>query len=317
MQMILLVVLAVAAVALIVYSLMPKGDQERDAVKRRLNTRSSSEPDIKDITSQARESATAGLVNKARPMLDRLIMPTSDEEQTQLKAKLANAGIRGPNAQATFLASKSILAVIGLICALGAGLSMALDLPLAIGAACFGAGAGFMAPNLWLSMAIGSRQDKIRRGLPDTLDLMVVSVESGLALDAAIKRVGDEMSSVHHDLAEEMRIATMESQMGIPRGEALEHMAQRAGIEELRGLVSTIVQAEKFGTSVAKALRNQAATLRTKRQQQAEERAQKTAVKLLLPLILFIFPALGIVLAGPAVIGFMKAMGETPGLSGS
>jgi tight adherence protein C len=109
-----------------------------------------------------------------------------------------------------------------------------------------------------------------------------------------------------------MRIATAEAQMGIPRSEALEHMARRAGVDEMRSLVSVILQAEKFGTSISRALRNQADSLRTKRRQAAEERAQKTAVKLMMPLVLFIFPAMGVVLGGPAVINIIKTLGEHP-----
>ena len=146
------------------------------------------------------------------------------------------------------------------------------------------------------------RSQKIRYGLPDTLDLLVVSVESGLALDAALKRVGEEMALVHPDISQEMRIATMESQMGIPRSEALENMARRCGVDEMRSLVTVVLQAEKFGTSIARALRNQGDAIRTKRRQAAEERAQKTAVKLMLPLVIFIFPAMGVVLAGPAAL---------------
>ena len=145
--------------------------------------------------------------------------------------------------------------------------------------------------------------------------MLVVSVESGLALDAALKRVGDEMMPVHPELSEELRIATMESQMGIPRAEALQNMADRTALAELRSLVSMIIQAEKFGTSVASALRNQAESLRVKRHQQAEERAQKTAVKLMIPLVLFIFPAMGVVLAGPAALKMLEALKNNPTLN--
>ena len=185
-----------------------------------------------------------------------------------------------------------------------------------LGIGAFGAGLGFMLPNGWLSMAASGRRQKLRYGLPDTLDLMVVSVESGLALDAAIKRVGEEMATVHPELSEEMRIATMETQMGIPRAEALENMARRCGVDEMRSLVSVVLQAEKFGTSIAKALRNQADSIRTKRRQAAEERAQKTAVKLMIPLVLFIFPAMGVVLGGPAVLKMIQALKDHPSLGG-
>lgn len=313
MESLLLPILVVAAVALIVYAVMPRKGDERDAVKRRLSGQRGVD-ELAELRDQARESATAELVKKATPMLSKIIMPQSDEEQSNLRSKLITAGFRAPQAQTNFLASKSILAVVGLLIGVGIAFSMSLSTINGFGAALFAAGLGFMLPNLWLGMAVGSRKEKVKHGLADTLDLMVVSVESGLALDAAIKRVGDEMAIVHPELSEEMRIATMETQMGIPRSEALENMARRVGVEELSNLVSVITQAEKFGTSIAKALRNQAETLRSKRHQAAEERAQKTAVKLLMPLILFIFPALGIVLAAPAALRMIEALKDNPSL---
>lgn len=313
MDLLIIAAMAAVAVALIVYSVLPKGKNEKEAMRRRL-AGGRAVDETAEIKNAAREQATASLVKKATPMLNRLIMPASEQEQTALRIKLANAGIRAQYAQTVFLASKTVLGAVCLIIGAAVGLSKGLPFGALIGAAAFGGGAGFMLPNLWLMLAISDRKDKIRNGLPDTLDLMVVSVESGLALDAALKRVGDEMAPVHAALSEEMRIATVEAQMGIPRAEALDNMARRSGVEEVRSLVSVIMQAEKFGTSVAKALRNQADSLRTKRRQAAEERAQKTAVKLMIPLVLFIFPAMGVVLGGPAVIKMIEALKNSPTL---
>jgi tight adherence protein C len=315
MEIVLAVSLLIVAVGLVVYGLLPQRTGEQDAVKRRLSGAHLND-DAAVIREKARQTATADLVNKATPVFSRLIMPTSDAEQTNLRAKLISAGFRHPQAQTFFLGSKTVLAVAGLLVGVAVGFSLHLKSLNLLSAVCFGTGLGFMLPNLWLTIALGARREKIRNGLPDTLDLMVVSVESGLALDAAIQRVGNEMSLVHPELSEEMRIATMEGQMGIPRGEALENMARRTKVDELRSLVSVISQAEKFGTSVGRALRNQADVLRTKRRQAAEERAQKTAVKLLLPLVFFIFPALGIVLGGPAAIRMIEALGKNPALGG-
>jgi tight adherence protein C len=301
-------ILLVVGVALVGYSVFPHQPKTRDTVRRRLDG-SRSVADVADIRERARANATRGLVKRAAPVLSKLVTPTSDEALSQLRLKLASAGYRHRQAQTVFLASKTILSVGLLISAAVVGASLGYDWQKAALMALFGGGVGFMLPNLWLGLVAGARQDKVRRGLPDVLDLMVVSVESGLALDATIKRVGDEMVRVHPELAEEFRIATAESQMGIPRGEALEHLAQRAGVEELRNLTSVITQAERFGTSIAKALRNQGTSLRVKRRQQAEERAQKTAVKLMIPLVLFIFPAMGVVLAGPAIIQLIGTFG--------
>jgi tight adherence protein C len=241
-------------------------------------------------------------------------MPKDVEGQTTLRAKLASAGFRKESASVFFLASKTAGALAGGV--LGAALAVNSDKEMLhlVGQIIFCAGIGFILPNMWLNIASKRRGEAVRNGLPDVLDLMVVAVEAGLGLDAAIQRVSDEMDTVHPALAEELKISTIEAQMGIPRAEALTKMASRTGVSEMRALVAVITQAEKLGTSIASALRTQADSLRTKRRQRAEERAQKTAVKLLLPLILFIFPTIFVVLAGPAAIQLMRTFsGDTPG----
>ncbi len=251
-NIIMLAVLGGLATVLIVYSVMPRKRDNRDAVRRRLSGRRGDDS-IDALREQARKSAADQLMQRATPMLSRIIMPTSDQEQTNLRVRLAMAGFRQPQAQTLFLASKSITAVICGAIGLLVAIFMHFDMTMLAGVVAFGAGTGLMLPSLWLTIAVSGRQNKVRHGLPDTLDLLVVSVEAGLALDAALKRVGDEMSPVHPELSEELRICTMESQMGLPRSEALENMAARTGVDELRTLVSVMTQAEKFGTSVAPA----------------------------------------------------------------
>lgn len=309
MELLSFVILMAIAGALVAYSLVPRRAKAEETIKRRLAGRKQLDP-TQDIRVQARKQARESIVKKATPMLSRLVMPVSDQEQSLLRIKLMQAGYRHPQAQMIFLASKTACMVVGLLAGAVIGPSLGYDFKTTAAVAMLAGGIGFLAPGFWLDSMIRSRQKKIRKGLPDILDLLVVSVESGLALDAAIKRVGEEMAMVHPEISEEFRIATVESQMGIPRSEALENMANRTGIEEVRSLVSVITQAERFGTSVAKALRNQGDALRVKRRQQAEEKAQKTAVKLMIPLVLFIFPAMGVVLAGPAAIRVMEAFAE-------
>ena len=315
MDLLTLGILGAISLALILYSVLPRKGKQRDAVKRRLAGGRGFD-ETAEIRERARETAAQQLVRRASPVLSRLVLPQSDQEQTNLRTKLANAGFRQPHAQTVLLASKTVVAAVGLGLGLLVGFYSAQPLSMLLGIATFAAGIGFMLPNLWLGLAASSRKQKLRHGLPDTLDLLVVSVESGLALDAALKRVGEEMATVHTELSEEMRIATMESQMGIPRAEALENMSRRCGLDEMRSLVSVVLQAEKFGTSIARALRNQADSLRTKRRQAAEERAQKTAVKLMIPLVMFIFPAMGVVLGGPAVLRMIEAVKDNPSLGG-
>ncbi len=307
--------MVIASAALIVYSLWPKsGDGDGAAIKRRITGRGGAADNDALIRKQARETVANKMVKKVAAQAMRPVMPKDAADMSKLRIKLSNAGFRQDNATTMFLASKTLVA-------LGAGILTALyawskgdTLGGGAGLVTFWAAAGFMSPNVWLKMAAGKRAEKVRNGLPDSLDLMVISVEAGLALDSALQRVGDEMRNVHPILAEEFQIVTLESQMGIPRAEALSNLADRTGIAEIRSLVGIVNQAEKFGTSIARALRIQADTLRTKRRQQAEERAQKTTVKLMLPLILFIFPAILVVLGGPAALKMIDTMKNTPGL---
>lgn len=305
--------LVLAAAILVVYGFMSGSSKERDAVKRRL-AGGRGKDEAAELKEQARESASEDLARRAMPMLSRITLPTSDVEQTNLRAKLASAGLRKPQAQAIFLASKTIVAVALALTTLLGGWAYSLTGMMLAGSVLCAAPIGFLFPDIWLMLATSTRKECIRHGLPDTLDLMVVSVESGLALDAAIQRVGEEMETVHPELSEEMRIATAEAQMGLPRAEALTRMANRTAVSEVQSLVSIILQAEKFGTSVARALRNQADSLRVKRRQKAEERAQQTAVKLMIPLVIFIFPAMGVVLGGPAMLKMMEALKDNPAL---
>jgi len=299
-------ILLAMGIGLVGYSVFPRSNNRRDALKRRLEGRRSVD-EAEEIKQKAKQSASVNLVKKAAPVLSKLIMPVSADEQNQLRLKLMQAGFRGAQAQTMFLFSKTMVALLGLIGGVALAVWLNYSMTVSAGIAISGAALGFLAPGFWLGSAISDRQGKLKRGLPDILDLLVVSVESGLALDAGIKRVGDEMERVHPELSEEFRIATRETQMGIRRSEALDNFANRTGVDEIRSLVSVIAQAERFGTSVAKALRTQGETLRTKRRQKAEEKAQQTAVKLMIPLVLFIFPAMGVVLAGPAAIRMFEA----------
>lgn len=308
-QPIILGALVVISIVMVIYSLIPSRKNEEAHLKRRISGKG---PNQKGGVYQPHKerSAAKELLDKVTPLAMRPVMPAKEEEMTALREKLAQAGFRRETATRYFLASKTILglALAGLMVLIG--LSTAIAPQKLAGLCIFVGGVGFLLPNLWLAIAKSSRTEKIRNGLPDSLDLLVVSVESGLALDGALQRVGDEMAKVHPELSEEMRIAVLETQMGVPRMEALEKMSRRCGVEEVRSLVSVIGQAEQFGTSVAKALRTQSDSLRTKRRQAAEERAQKTTVKLMLPLILFIFPSIFVVLIGPAAMKIIETFSK-------
>jgi tight adherence protein C len=313
MTIYILAAMVVVSAVLIVYALWPKPTEENESIMRRMAGRRA-QAAMRELRKQAKESVAKKVLNTVAPIAIRSSTKNDKEQMSKLRIKLSNAGLRGENAPTTFLASKTLMAVLLGIAAIGYVWTKGSALENAIGIIMIGAGLGFLAPNLWLSSAVSKRMEKIRNGLPDTLDMMVISVESGLGLDAAFQRVGEEMKKVHPALSEELQIVTMESQMGIPRAEALNNLSSRSGLDEVRSLVAIINQAERFGTSIAKALRNQSDALRVKRRQAAEERAQKTTVKLMAPLILFIFPAILVVLAGPAALKMIEALGNTPGL---
>ena len=311
--MYLLGAMAVVSIMLIIYAFWPKPTEDDEAIKRRMTGRRAQSA-VQEMRRQAKESVAKRVLDTLTPIAIRPSMKNDAAQMSKLRMKLATAGLRSETAPTTFLASKTMMAVLVGIAAAAYVWAKGTHLENAIGITMIAAGLGFLAPNMWLSSAIAKRGEKIRNGLPDTLDMIVISVESGLGLDAAFQRVGDEMKKVHPTLAEELQLVTLESQMGIPRAEALCNLSTRTGLDEVRSLVAMINQTERFGTSIAKALRNQSDALRVKRRQAAEERAQKTTVKLMAPLILFIFPAILVVLAGPAALKMIEALSKTPGL---
>lgn len=304
--------LVVLSFVLVIYALWPKPDEKEDAIKRRVTGRRA-DSDVSAIRKKAKESVAKRVMDTVAPIAMRSKVQDA-EGMSKLRTKLAMAGFRNENGPTTFLASKTIVAVFLALAAMAFAWAKGYSLGNALGVILIGAGAGFLAPELWLGSAMSKRKEQIRNGLPDVLDMLVISVESGLGLDAAFQRVGDEMRLVHPALAEELQLVTLESQMGVPRAEALRNLTLRSGLDEVRSLVAIINQAERFGTSIARALRNQSEALRIKRRQAAEERAQKTTVKLMAPLILFIFPAILVVLAGPAALKMIEALSNTPGL---
>jgi len=254
----------------------------------------------------------AMVLEKAAPKLASL-KPKTEKQQNKLKQKLDIAGFRGEAASQIYMACKFISAIIGTLLfgatslfTLGGFTTNALMLTLA------GFIIGFIIPDAIVWFKASKRKQAIFLGLPDALDLMVVCVEAGLGLDQAMKKVADEMKKAHRVIAEEFTICNFQLQMGKERKEVLHAMGARNGVDDLRSLASTIVQAEKFGSSVGKALRVQSDTMRTKRSQIAEEKAAKTAVQLLFPLVIFIFPGIFVVLVGPAAITIIDEMLSMP-----
>jgi tight adherence protein C len=173
---------------------------------------------------------------------------------------------------------------------------------------------GFFTPNLWVFLMTKIRQEKIVKGLPDALDLMVVCVESGLGIDMTFKRVGDEMLPLCKELSEEFTLTTLEVRAGVSRDEAFKNMNLRIGVSQINSLTTVLSQTSRFGTSLAKALRVHADSMRIKRRQMAEAMAAKSTVKMIFPLVLFIFPSIFVVLIGPGALKIIKYL--LPALSG-
>ncbi len=257
----------------------------------------------------AEESQVGALAERMAAPLHRLAPPSAAEAK-KLRKQLMHAGYRSDNAPVVFrglqLASLAgFPALVALVCAVvGRPLDSAVLWILA--AFIF----GFFLPRFVLRRMISNRHLRLRWGLADALDLMVVSIEAGLGLNAALVRVGEEVKSVHPDISEEFELTNLEIRVGRERDEALRNLAERTGVDDLRSLVAMLIQADRFGTSISRAVRVYADSLRTKRRQRAEQAAQKAAVKLLLPLACFLFPTLFIIILGPAGINLMDTFSK-------
>jgi tight adherence protein C len=246
----------------------------------------------------------------------RINQPSNVEEARATRRQLITAGYRSGKAPVFYIGSKLLLAVItvfvvAMVPARSLGFPSLSQLTFYY---VFAAACGYYAPGIWLRRAIAGRKDALQRAIPDALDLMVVCVEAGLGLDQAISRVGEEVKRTHPKLSDELNLLSMELRTGISRSEALRNLAYRTDLEEVRNLVALLVQTDRFGTSIGQALRVHADSMRATRRLRAEELAAKLPVKLLFPLIFFIFPCMFIVLLGPAAIQMMRVL--FPALNG-
>lgn len=226
------------------------------------------------------------------------ILPRSQAEISVAQQRLVRAGYRTEGATKMFYGAKVVTPAVLVAVAFATGAWHAA--PMFVFAIAIGG--GFLAPDFWLGRKISARQNALRRGLPDVLDLLVICIEAGLSLDQATARTAEELKKAQPELSDEFGIVALEQRAGRARSEAWKHLAERTDVDVIRNLVSMLVQAEQFGTSIGKTLRVHSDTLRTKRVQEVEEKAAKLSVKLLFPLVLFIFPALFVVVLGPAVI---------------
>jgi tight adherence protein C len=231
------------------------------------------------------------------------VAPKSPSEMTKLQQRLVTAGYRNREALLIFFGIRMGFALLAFIL-----LSTPLLIRPNMAIALAGCGFGYLLPSMGLGRIAKRRQHRIRLGLPDVLDLLVVSVEAGLGLDQAIQRVGEELAFAHPELSDELRLINLELRAGKGRSEALRNLADRTQVDDVVSLVAMLVQTDKFGTSVAQSLRVHSETVRTKRRQRAEEAAAKTGVKMVFPLVFCIFPAIWVVTIGPAAIKFIQVL---------
>jgi tight adherence protein C len=263
--------------------------------------------DIEDPAAHKKSERFNGILDAAKALASPL-MPQTELEQSALKTKLANAGFRSDAAPMVYSGLRVVCLGLFLV------ISAAIFLPgRSIGWSSLQwvfifTGIGFYTPSVILWYLRSKRQQEIFLTLPDALDLLVVCVESGLGLDAALRKVCDEMSEHAKTICEELSLANFQLQMGRPRREVLHDLGVRTGVDDVRSLAAILIQADRFGSSIAQALRVQSDSMRTRRKQLAEEKAAKTAVQLLFPLILFIFPGIFVVLVGPAAINIMETL---------
>jgi tight adherence protein C len=269
----------------------------------------------KDGTTQAAPSVVipderpaTELAQKIASPLNKLLPPSASEAR-KLQKQLMHAGFRSPEAPIIYRALQ-LASMAGFPLAVAAVCAfMARPLQSALVYIIIAFVAGFFLPRYFLGRATRNRQRDLRWGLADALDLMVVSVEAGLGLNAAMMKVASELRDVHTAIAIEFELANLEIRVGRDRDEALRNLAERTGVEDLRSLVAMLIQTDKFGTSIAKGLRVFSDSLRTKRRQRAEQEAQKAAVKLLFPLACFLFPTLFIAILGPAALNLIDVLG--------
>jgi tight adherence protein C len=261
------------------------------------------------ITPRAKQGSLRGTLEQTGFTLGQVVerfervIPKTTAEVSVVQQRLIRAGYRNDSAVKLFYGAKAVVPLILCVVAFMTGAGNYSPFFVYLTAI----GLGFLAPDFWLGNRISVRQARIRRGLPDVLDLLVICIEAGLSLDQSVGRTAEELSLAQPVVCDELGIVVLEQRAGLPRADAWRHFAERTNVDSVRNLVSVLVQSEKFGTSIAKTLRVHSDTLRTQRRQAVEEQAAKTTVKLVFPLVFFIFPSLFLVTLGPAAITVMES----------
>jgi tight adherence protein C len=267
------------------------------------------EPGQPTRKSMLRRKGGAGVGDFALSALPRLgapLVPSDEQQQSRLQQRLIHAGLYGRSAMPRFLGMRAVLLIGAVLAAVAFGLTQLLPLAQSLLVGCAIVGVAFIGPGLWLDWMKRERQRTFRHALPDVLDILSICLEGGLSLPEALRRVTDELQTAHPQLGDEFTIVQREMLLGLSPGEALRKFASRSGLSEARNLASVILHAERYGVSMVNALRIESDSMRLERQQRAEEMAQKAAVKILFPTLLFIFPAIFVVVVGPAAYGIIE-----------
>jgi tight adherence protein C len=296
------VFLATSLLVLLVFLLLARDDLRARARVRELTEAANGRAAV----SRLGDRAGIGVVPARLVAIGNSLLGVNEARQAGLRRRFARAGIYGPNAPSIFLAVKVLLCSFGLAVGLGAGLVHLLPIGRALPAGLVLAGLGLVVPGLWLDARITRWQSALRRGLPDAMDMLVLCLEGGASMTAALQHVTGELRLAHPELGGELEVIQHEMLLGKTAGEAVQMLGQRCDLEEVRSLATVLLQNERYGVSVARALRIHADAMRDQRQQRAEERAQKAAVKILFPTLLCIFPAVFVVVLGPAALRIME-----------
>jgi tight adherence protein C len=231
----------------------------------------------------------------------------SPSDVSRTRRWLIQAGYRETRHLTVYVGSRLAMAIFALALVIATSGFNSPILMVSVGAF------GFFLPRFMLKRMIKGRQQRIKLGLPDALDLTVICVEAGLALDQALMRVGTDLHHAHPELSDEFHLVNLEMRAGKPRAEALRNLVERTGVDDLRSLVGTLIQTDRFGTSIAQALRVHSDSLRTERRQRAEEQAAKTTIKMVIPLVLFVLPSIIFVTLGPAIIELIRTLAPVTG----
>jgi len=296
MSIILYALLAVITFCIVALLLTPDLFRPSPEAQRILDVVKSTRVDRRTIGEKERiQDKLVGIATRLRILLGL-------SEDPNLKVRLVSAGIHSHNSVDVFFAARLLVPLAGVIVG-----SLIRFSPL-FWVMAFG-GVGYLAPDMWLKRKTSSRRNRIRKSLPDALDLMVICVDAGLGLDQALLRIGDELSLSHPDISEEFMQVNLEQRAGRPRLEAWKNLADRSEIEEFTSFVSMLSQTDRFGTPIIRALSRFSEDIRMKRQQRAEEAAAKTKIKIIFPLVLCIFPCIFIVLLAPALLNIASGLG--------